>query len=51
MYAIEFTRIDGTTVTKYFKTFKGAKKHFDSYKTKEHFWFYITMGKIKQNDI
>jgi hypothetical protein len=45
MWKIEFMNIDGSIKTKYFKTFKGAKKHYDSYFNKTHYWFNITMKK------
>jgi hypothetical protein len=48
MYCVEFTKIDGQIKRKYFKTFKSAKNHYDSYKTKSHFWFNIAMGELKK---
>jgi len=47
MYAVEFTQIDGRVKIKYFKTFNGAKEHYDSFKHINHYWFNISMGKLK----
>ena len=46
MWEIEFTGINGFVKTKYFKNFKTAKKHYDLYENKVHYWFNITLRQI-----
>jgi hypothetical protein len=48
MYCVDFAKINGQVKRKYFKTFKGAKKHYDGFKTKTHYWFNISLGELKK---
>lgn len=47
MWIITFTKIDGSQIEKSFKTFKGAKAHYDSFVDNMGFWLNITMHEIK----
>lgn len=47
MWIITFTKIDGSQIEKSFKTFNGAKAHYDSFVDNMGFWLNITMHEIK----
>ncbi len=51
MWRITFTGISGNQKEKNFKTFNGAKKHYDKYKDKVHYWYNITLKEVVIKEI